>query len=704
MATFLPLNQFLAVTVRRDLSQVINAFGGTAADLTDTIGDSFFGGTAGDLFIAGDDSSDTLNGSLGADTMRGGGGGDIFIYAGSSDITGDVIDGGAGIDEVWTTAGVASFDFTTASFAGSSGAAIERLNIFNSTTQNVIFNASQFGGVGIATALLVIGDSGTETVTINNASNFSAAGFTFFGWSSADRIVINGTGNADTITGSSQRDTITGGLGADTITGSAGADRHEGGAGNDVLRYTSQAEIANDTIDGGADVDELRTTATVASYDFTTATFAGSSGAAIERLNIFNSTTQNVIFNASQFGGVGIATALAILGDGGTETVTINNASDFSAAGFSFSVWNTATDRIVINGTGFQDTITGSSQRDTITGGLGIDSIIGSAGADRHEGGGDNDVLRYASQAEIDGDTIDGGADIDELRTTATVASYDFTTATFAGSSGAAIERLNIFNGTTQNVIFDASQFGGAGIATALLVIGDGGTETVTINNASNFSAAGFSFLVWNTATDRIVINGTDGRDDITGSSQRDTISGGNGIDTIRGSAGADLLEGGGASDVLRYASQTQIDGDTIDGGADVDTLTTLDGVGTYDFRTATFAGSSGAAIEVLSIFNSTTQNVVFDASQFGGAGIATTLQILGNVGTETVTINNAADFSAAGFQVDFWTIATDRIVINGTGNADTITGSSQPDLITGGIGADTLTGGNADDTLDGGQ
>ncbi len=703
MATFVPVNIIASVFVRRDLALLINAFGGTLADLNDTIGDSFSGGLLGDQFVAGN-ANDTLNGSLGSDLMGGGGGDDLFSYTSALDAPGDTIDGGAGADELRTGAGVASYDFTGTTFDGTSGAAIEVLNIFNSTTQNLIFNASQFGGAGIATTLLVIGDvNGTETVTINNASNFSAAGFTFSSWTNAtDRIVINGTTSFDFITGSSQRDTISGGLGADVINGSAGADRHEGGGGSDVIAYASQAHIDNDTIDGGADVDELRTGNGVASYDFTTATFAGSSGAAIERLNIFNSTTQNVIFNASQFGGAGIANNLVVVGDSGTETVTINNASNFSAAGFTFPSWSSS-DRILINGTGGGDFIAGSSQRDTISGGLGADAIDGSAGADLHEGGGGNDVLRYASQAQIDNDTIDGGADVDQLRTSDGVASYDFTTATFAGSSGAAIEQLSIRNTTTQNVIFNASQFGGAGIATTLLVIGDGGAETVTINNATNFSAASFTFSFWTTATDRIVINGTGNADSITGSSQRDTISGGLGVDLIIGSAGADRHEGGGGNDVLRYASQAEIDNDTIDGGADVDELTTSFGVVSYDFTTATFAGTSGAAIDQLNISNFTTQNVIFNASQFGGAGIAATLAILGNVGTETVTINNASNFSAAGFSFEFWDAATDRFVINGTTSFDIITGSSQRDTISGGLGADLIIGSAGADRHEGG-
>jgi Ca2+-binding RTX toxin-like protein len=663
--------------------------------------------------LTGSATNDTLNGGNGADTLRGSdqpdrhngaAGADVFIYASQDQIDGDTIDGGADSDAVQTTNGVAALDFSVASFTGSSGASIERLVFVNTATQQVSFNAGQFGATGVAFTLDLTGAAGTDIIAINGANTFSAANFTFTSWNAAtDRVLINGTTGGNDLTGSRERDTISGGAGQDVIRGSEGADRHEGGADSDAFIYSSQVQIDGDTIDGGDGSDELQTASGVATLDFTTATFAGSSGASIDRLSFFNAAAQNVIFNASQFGGAGVAFDLRITGGGAAETITINNAGTFSGGAFVLTSWG-STDRIVINGTAVANNLTGSNGRDVINAGDGADILSGSDGADQHNGGLADDRFTYATQSQITGDTIDGGAGTDELRTSSGLSTADFTSVSFAGTSGLSIERVTFVTNTAQNMIFNASQFGGTGIAEALNIVGDLGTETVTINNATSFSAADFTFLGWSSA-DRIVINGAASDDTLTGSIERDEINGGDGADVLFGSTGADRHSGGAASDTFIYQSQAQIDGDTIDGGAGFDVLRTAIGVASLDFTTATFAGTSGAAIDQLELFGGTgTQNVIFNASQFGGAGLSAGLTISGSSASETITINNATSFSAAGFMFTpgLWSV-NDRVVINGASGDDSIIGSTQRDLITGGVGADTLAGGDGNDTLEGG-
>jgi Ca2+-binding RTX toxin-like protein len=126
MANFGPFNPALPVTVRLDTGALVNATGGTLADLGDLISDTFSGGDGNDHFVAGA-SNDTLFGSLGSDTMRGGDGNDTIRYTSADQIAGDVIDGGAGTDVLIIAGPPGVYDFTTATFAGTSGPAIEQI-------------------------------------------------------------------------------------------------------------------------------------------------------------------------------------------------------------------------------------------------------------------------------------------------------------------------------------------------------------------------------------------------------------------------------------------------------------------------------------------------------------------------------------------------------------------------------------------------
>ncbi len=179
---------------------------------------------------------DLLYGSAGSDTQIGGIGADTFGYFLATDITGDSIDGGSGgaLGDVITV----SFP-GAANFTGAAIRSIEALALFDGGNHAVSFNAGQFGPSGISTALEIQADSGTDTITINNADDpFTAADFRFLDWSAlADRIEINGGAGANSITGSVQNDSITGGVGSDSLSGGFGADSLDGGADYDFASF-----------------------------------------------------------------------------------------------------------------------------------------------------------------------------------------------------------------------------------------------------------------------------------------------------------------------------------------------------------------------------------------------------------------------------------------------------------------------------------
>jgi len=106
------------------------------------------------------------------------------------------------------------------------------------------FDALQFGGDLISTALTVTGvNGGVQIVIVNNAANFSAAGWTLTNWDDIDSVILGGTGSADVLTGSSGSDRFLGFAGSDTLDGGIGKDQFFGGLGKDHLTGGDDADL-----------------------------------------------------------------------------------------------------------------------------------------------------------------------------------------------------------------------------------------------------------------------------------------------------------------------------------------------------------------------------------------------------------------------------------------------------------------------------
>ncbi len=139
------------------------------------------------------------------------------------------------------------------------------------------------------------------------------------------------------------------------------------------------------------------------------------SGSFLSRIDTLDFVGEaDAIFANAQFGGSQLSTSLHIDGSSGMNRVIVNtDFRGFNGAGFSFSNWQ-AEDRLVINGSNFNDTLAGSIRndeiygnggRDTIFGGGGSDIIAGGAGGDSLKGGAGSDWVSYAGSA--------GGVSID---------------------------------------------------------------------------------------------------------------------------------------------------------------------------------------------------------------------------------------------------------------------------------------------------
>lgn len=255
------------------------------------------------------------------------------------------------------------------------------------------------------------------------------------------------------------------------------------------------------------------------------------------------------------------------------------------------------------------------------------------------------------------------------------------------------------------------------------------GNDIITYTNTSG---AGMSFY------------GGAGNDIITiGGSNGDTLDGGAGNDILDGGLGQDTVNGGTGNDRITMQVTTANE-DTIDAGADVDTLVlsgavpgnqevvvdlsqadqvvsiggvsegltqtgfeNLNASGMSGFVTVT--GSAGGNVIIGSIGDDTINGGAGSDSMSGGSGNDTyRVDSVGDVVTEGLNAGSDKVFSSIeytlGANLEELEL-TGSASVNGTGNglANILTGNSGANVLRGGAGNDTLNGGGGDDTLDGG-
>ncbi len=508
-----------------------------------TSNDNITGGQGDDSLI-GDLGTDFISGGAGADSMQGDGGDDTYIVDNVGDTIfeaiADTINGGVDIA------------YTSVSF-------------------------TQWANVEyvVATGGATIVGTGNDAVSLLSTDQ-RTAGVTFFGFGGNDYLTgsdfadsLDGGANDDSINGAAGNDTLIGGAGADTLVGGGGNDELRGGDGEDRFIYNGAAEIGLDTVDGAGSLNTLVVNFAAAA-DFSAVTFLSAGQTSIDRLTIGSATGSSVTFSGSQINATGVSSYLEVNGGAGSDDLTFSNVSGlFDLSNMTFSGWGAgdeiyvlATGSANVTGTTETDYIYGSSAADTLTGGFGDDGLVGQAGADRLVGEDGNDVFGYLTAQDIAGDTVDGGADTGgtgDVLQVQFLGTADFSAATFTSGGGySSIESLLLgaVGGAAIEAIFNASQFSAAGVSASLQIIARNGPDTVTINNVNgSFTAGGFSYLNWNAAADRLVINAGGSSDTITGSSQGDDINSGLGNDTLIGGSGADRLDGGGGVDTVSYAT-----------------------------------------------------------------------------------------------------------------------------------------------------
>ena len=197
------------------------------------------------------------------------------------------------------------------------------------------------------------------------------------------------------------------------------------------------------------------------------------------------------------------------------------------------------------------------------------------------------------------------------------------------------------------------------------------------------------------------IIDAGDGNDIIYGQEGNDTIAGGIGDDTIDGGSGADQMTGGAGDDIFQFQSGDVAAGETINGGADTDTIKVLT---TTDFTNlgATALRTTNAIERILVTSG--------QAATFTGAQLTAQLIAINATAAAAATLNvnvtGTADLSTltfASFGGNDAFGGNDLVFITGSGGVDTITGTSLADSISAGAGNDIIVGAQTDTLLDGG-
>lgn len=263
-----------------------------------------------------------------------------------------------------------------------------------------------------------------------------------------------------------------------------------------------------------------------------------------------------------------------------------------------------------------------------------------------------------------------------------------------------------IGNPRRSTAVFSASQFDNVQISSSLIVDGGTGTNTVTVIGG-NIDALAWTFANWSIG-DVVSLTGSASGNRLNGSTQADRISGLLGNDSINGASGDDTLIGNEGDDQFLYTASSAQGFETIDGGADTDSIVASGG-GTCDFRNFTISN-----VERLTLISASGQTLLA-SGQIGGAA-GTIANLTGSSAVDRIQVNGPS-IDIHGLTFTNWTAGTDVVTLILTAGGTAI-GSDQNDTfadfgqgllnLQGGLGDDIFrftanVGSSNGDSLDGG-
>lgn len=472
--------------------------------------DRLFGGK-GDDRLEGGGGDDDLDGGAGRDVMLGGDGDDFMIINAASDVeAGEVYFGGADTDDfILFASGLV--DLREVDIIG-----MEGLRFGSAKGSQVALLSSQIigGGFDPDSLIKVFAPDGVVEKLVVDVDNGSVdlSALQFRKWErGTDKVVVNGSSAADTITGSVQNDTLNGNGGSDELDGARGRDTLIGGTGSDIYHYNGGDRIIEKAGEGFDQIIASRNLRDMAD-NVEHATLAEVATATVVKGNGEDNLIEGNSFDNRLFGnagadsifGVGGANLLSggdggdlITGAEGDDTILGGKGDDFLDGGRGDDVikgnvgaddafGGDGDDRLL--GGGGDDILGGGNGDDTLLGGAGDDDLSGDAGADKLEGGANDDTLAGGAGADVltggfgadrfvfrdtDGPAVD---EITDFRRADTIvlegAGFGLTAGVlseeafaFVPGAAATADTRIIYDGTTGALFFDAD---GSGAGTAV--------------------------------------------------------------------------------------------------------------------------------------------------------------------------------------------------------------------------------------------
>jgi Ca2+-binding RTX toxin-like protein len=609
--------------------------------------------------IIGSAYDDVLIGN-GGNTISGGGGDDIIQVGGSSPLSADVLDGGAGTNTVsFANAGSGvTVNLALQGSAQATGVGSETLTNFQNLTGSAY--ADTLRGDGGDNVIdggggndVLDGAGGVNTVTFASAGHGVTISLSLQGSAQSTGDGSETPNGLPQTTGPAFNPTLTnfqnltGSAYNDTLTGDAGANVIRGGAGDDLIDGHGGA----DTLDGGTSIN--------------TVSFA-SAGAGV--------TVSLLLQGSAQATGVG--------------SQTLTNFQKLTGSAFDD----------VLTGDAGNNTIAGGGGNDVISGGGGDDIIDGGPGNDTLDGGTGINVVSFASAASavtvslaLQGSAQATGLGLDTLSNFETLVGSAYNDVLTGDASANHIlgqDGDDVIDGHGGDDYLD----GGAGTNTVSFASAAGGV-TVTLDPHQSTQSSGVG-SVRLTRFQNLTGSGFD--DNLSGEAGANVISGGGGNDIVDGEGGADTLDGGAGVNTVTFASAATgvavsllLQGSAQATGVGSDTLSNFQNVTGSAFDD-TLTGDASA-----NLLSGGGGNDLID----GGGGGSDSLD--GGTGVNTVSFASAGSGVTVGLALQGSAQAT-GVGLETLSNFQNLTGSAFADILSGDAGANVILGGGGNDVIDG--
>ncbi|WP_417513235.1 beta strand repeat-containing protein [Minwuia sp.] len=675
------------------LTSIENAFGSNFDDtLLGSAGANELRGLFGDDFLGAGPGNDTLFGGEGNDTLSSSGGGSNTLRGGAGDDSGI---GANGSDTYVYDSGLDTLQ------GFSLGAGID--DVIDLSARDDVFDLAGLLAISrdAGSNLVIEFNDGVDELIVRNVNEADLAEDDFL-FAVPENLVLNGDGNANTLTGGAGNDTLNGLGGDDDLNGLGGNDQLDGGDGADTLNGgtgddSASGGGANDNIDGGSGADTL---------DGGTGDdlLTGSGGAD----SVLGGADDDQVFgggdNDTVSGGAGDDVVGgddgddSLLGDAGNDTLVGGEGDDTLNGGDGADSLNgnNGNDNIdgvigsdTLDGGAGDDLLTGNQDADSVLGGAGNDQVFGGAADDTVDGGTGNDIVAGDDGDDVllggtGNDTLVGGDGADTL----TGGAGNDSATGGAGNDlivfGAGIDTVAGFSaGAGVGDVLDISSRDEVTDLAGLLAISrdaganlviefiDGVDELIVRNvNKADLNADDFIFAA--VANQNLV--GDENANTLVGAGGNDTIAGLGGADSLVGDAGDDSIDGGNGAD-------------TLDGGLGNDTL--LGGLGSDRLIGGAGDDSLDGGDAATDVADFTAATVAINADLLAGTATGQGNDILVNI--ERLE-GGTADDTLLGDD--------DNNTISGAAGSDSINGRGGDDVFGAnlGTGNDTIIGGTGSD------